>query len=78
MFAPVERLSTTLRSERDPYWILVVGSHEGAQGSFAAWLRMREGRWVPWQITRLAGTDPNPRPSGAPCDMRPAFAEPEC
>ena len=52
VFAPVDEISTTLRSERDPYWILVTGSHEGPQGSFAAWLRMREGRWVPWRRAR--------------------------
>lgn len=78
LLAPVDQLSTTLRSERDPNWILMTGSHEGSEGAFAAWLRMRQDRWVPWHITRLAESDPNLRPTGAPCDLKPAFSEPEC
>ena len=72
-------VSTTLRSERDRYWILVTGSASQPDRSWAVWLRMRESRWVPWQITHLAA-DPQPvlRPVGAPCDVKPAYAEPEC
>lgn len=74
-------VSVTLRSERDPYWALVAGDKDvagEAPSGWAVWFRLNENRWTGWQITRLRDDDPNIRPDWVPCDIRPAFAQPEC
>lgn len=78
LYAPVEAITVSERSERDRFWMLVTGRHQGSQGNFAAWLHMVDSRWVPWVITRFADHETNLDPTGAPCDVKPAFAEPEC
>jgi len=83
--APAVTAHTSSRSDRDPYWALVTGEtgadRNGAEPmptGWAMWMRINANRWTGWQITRLRDDDPNLRPDWVPCDVRPAFSEPEC
>jgi hypothetical protein len=57
-------------------WIFVGSSLVGHdQGTVAAWLRLVQGRWVPWNLGRSFPEEPdrpqvNPDPRFVPCDLR--------
>ncbi len=70
----------TLRSRRDPRWVLAEGAYARPRsgGLWAAWLRRAGGRWrVVYAGANRGGLEP---PAGlrVPCDIRPAFSEPAC
>jgi hypothetical protein len=64
------------RSEIAGGWIFVGGSLVGHdQGTLAAWLRLMQGRWVPFNLGRSFPEEPdrpqvNPDPPFVPCDLR--------
>jgi hypothetical protein len=65
-------------------WILVASSLVGHdQGTLIAWLRLVDGRWVPWNLGRYFPEEPerpqvNPKPRFVPCDLLFDVAEPLC
>jgi len=69
----------SLRSRRDPRWALVDGFYaKPGRGLWAAWLRLRDGRWrVVYAGLNTRASKP-PRSAGVPCDLWPSFSEPSC
>jgi len=67
-------VGATLRSRRNDAWSLVTGSY-GKRGLWAAWVRRRSGGAYRVEVFRTRRFDPGRRP---PCDIRPAFSEPDC
>lgn len=68
------RVTHTIRSDENRAWSLVTGSY-GRRGLWAAWTRRTSGGAHRVAIFRTRDFDPGERP---PCDIRPAFSEPEC
>lgn len=69
-------VTDSYRSKRNRRWVLVNGTAGGGSRShlWSAWLRKRHGGWHMYRFADFAGADP----SGAPCDIRPAYSEPRC
>ena len=68
------RVTATLRSDVDRSWSLVTGSY-GRRGLWAAWAHRGSSGRYRVEIFRTRNFDPGDKP---PCDIRPAFSEPEC
>jgi hypothetical protein len=68
------RLGASVRSRVDRRWSLVTGGY-GRRGLWAAWVRRAPSGRYRVRIFRTRNFDPGREP---PCDIRPAFAEPEC
>jgi hypothetical protein len=73
-FGGAVKATFTIRSDRDRRWSLITGDHKRTR-LWAAWVqRIAPGRYRV-KIFRTRFFDPGPP---APCDIRPAFAEPAC
>lgn len=68
------RVTHTLRSDENRSWSLVTGSYR-RRGLWAAWTRRTASGSYRVVVFRTRDFDPGSRP---PCDIRPAFSEPEC
>ena len=73
--ADVRRDTQVLHSARDPDWAVALGA-SGRRGLWAVWLRAAEGRWQPRHIMRNGKGET--RPAEVPCDIKPAYSEPDC
>jgi hypothetical protein len=67
-------ISGSLRSQIDRRWSLVTGRY-GRRGLWAAWVRRSSAGRYRVQVFRTRTFHPGAKP---PCDIKPAFSEPEC
>jgi len=68
------KVGVTLRSQVRRSWSLVTGEY-GRRGLWAAWVRRTASGRYRVEIFRTRDFDPGAEP---PCDIKPAFSEPEC
>ena len=67
----------SIRSRRDRRWALVTVFTRRGTG-IAAWLKRTDGVWRVRHTERAHDETRPPRSLRAPCDVQPAFSEPDC